>query len=150
MTWLCAQFLSTEHGAVGESASNGKAERAVQMLEDQVWTLQRTIEANLRIRLAISHPMIHKLLRNCCTIMNRFSVNPDGRATYQMLHGKRAPDRMIEIGETVYYCIPKRIKHKLDLRWAIGVYLGMADCSNEHVVACGSGTILLYYRVTLS
>ena len=49
---------------------------------------------------------------------------------------------MIEIGETVYYYIPKRIRHKFDLRWGIGVYLGMANCSNEHRVACGNGTVV--------
>ena len=68
-----------EHSAVGASASNGKAERSVQMLEDQVRTLKSAMETNLKIRLAISHPMIHWLVRHCCTNMNRFAVNPDGR-----------------------------------------------------------------------
>ena len=34
-----------EYSAVGESASNGKAERAVQMVEDQVRTLKSALEA---------------------------------------------------------------------------------------------------------
>lgn len=74
--------------------------------------------------------------------MNRFAVNPDGRTPYQTLHGRRSPDRMLAIGETVYYYIPNRVRHKMDLRWGIGVDLGMANCSNEHYAACGNGTVV--------
>ena len=75
-----------EHSAVGASASNGKAERSVQILKDQVRTLKSAIESNLKTRLPISHPMIHWLVRHCCTVLNRCSVNPDGRTPYQTLH----------------------------------------------------------------
>ena len=38
-----------EYSAVGESASNGKAERAVQMLEDKIRTLKSALEARIKL-----------------------------------------------------------------------------------------------------
>lgn len=52
-------FAVPEHSAVGASASNGKAERSAQMLENQIRTLKGAMETNSKIRLAISPPMIH-------------------------------------------------------------------------------------------
>ena len=49
---------------------------------------------------------------------------------------------MVELCETVYYFIPKRVRHKMDPRWGIGVYLGMANNSNEHYVACNNGSVV--------
>ena len=49
-------------------------------------------------------------------ISTRCSVNPDGQTPYQSLHGKRAPDRLVEFGELVYYYVPKKLRFKLDVR----------------------------------
>ena len=55
------------------------------------------------------------LIRHCAIILNRFSVNPDGRTPYQALHGKRASDRFVEFGERVYFYVPKKLNFKLDM-----------------------------------
>ena len=130
-----------EYSAVGESPSNGKAERVVQQVEDQVRTLKSALESHINARVVSNHAIMQWLVRHSCMILTSFSVNPDGQTPYQSLHGKRAPDRLVEFGELVYYHVPKKLRHKLDLRWRLGVYLGMANVSNEHFVGLPNGNI---------
>ena len=96
---LCAV---REHSAVGESASNGKSERSVQQLEDQVRTLKSALEERIGARLGSTHSVMGWLVRHCSSILTRFAVNPDGRMPYQVTHGKRAVDKLVEFGERVY------------------------------------------------
>ena len=49
---------SPEHSAVGESASNGVAERTVQQFGDQLRTLKAALEARLKARLPSHHPVM--------------------------------------------------------------------------------------------
>ena len=88
-----------EYSAVGESTSNGKAERAVHMLEDQVMTLNSALGARINARVSDRHPAMRWLVMPAALISNRFSVNPDGQTPYQTLHGKHASDKCVEIGE---------------------------------------------------
>ena len=131
-----------ENSAVGESASNGKAERSVQSLEDQVRTLKLALESRIESRIESTHPIMRWMVRHAAIIMNRFSVSPDGQTPYQALHGKRAPDRFVEFGEKVYYSIPKKMRHKLDPRWKLGVCVGVSSSSNEYYVSNGQGDIV--------
>ena len=67
---LCA---IPEYSAVVESASNGKAERSVQQLEDQVRTLKSALEERIGARLGSTHSVMRWLVRHCSTILTRFS-----------------------------------------------------------------------------
>ena len=125
-----------EHSAVGESASNARAERTVQMVEDQLRVCKAALESRLGSRVSCSHPVIRWLVEHCADIMNRFSVNKTGMSPYEELHGKKAVERRVEFGELIYYSTPKKGRAKLDLRWKIGVYLGHAWDSNE--LFCGT------------
>ena len=136
---LCAV---PEYSAVGESASNGKAERSVQQLEDQVRTLKSALEERIGARLGSTHSVMRWLVRHCSSILTRFAVNPDGRTPYQVTHGKRAVDKLVEFGERVYYYVPKRARFKLDLRWRLGVCLGIANNSNEYYVGLYNGNVV--------
>ena len=82
------------------------------------------------------------LVRHAALILNRFSVNPDGQTPYQHLHGRRAPDRFVEFGERVYYSVPKKARHKLDLRWRLGICLGASAPSNEFYVGLANGAVV--------
>ena len=131
-----------EYSAVGESPSNGKAERTVQIIEDQVRTLKDALETRLEARLPCHHPVMRWLVRHCATIIGRFSVNPDVQTPYQSLHGKRAPDKMVEFGERVYYWIPRKMRYKLDMKWKVGIMLGVVNSSNEYYVGTASGNVV--------
>ena len=136
------QCAVPEYSAVGESASNGRAERAVQQIEDQARTLKSALESRIGLRIGSTHLVMAWLVGHCAIILNRFSVNPDGKTPYEVLHGKRAPDRFVELGERVYFYVPKRLRYKLDMRWQLGVCVGVSSCSNEYFVSCSNGNVL--------
>ena len=119
-----------EHSAVGESASNGKTERAVQMLEDQVGTLKSALEARINDRVNARHPAMRWLVRHAALILNGFSVHPDGQTPYQTLHGKRASDKFVEFWERVYDSVPTKMRYKLDLPWRLGLCIGHSNNTN--------------------
>ena len=130
-----------EYSAVGESASNGKAERAIQSFEDLLRTLKSALEARIKGKLAVDHPVIKWLIEHTAHILTRYSVNQDGRTPYQTLHGKKSGERLVEFAEQVFYHVPKQLRAKLSQRWRIGTYLGLATSSNEHYVANKKGTV---------
>ena len=86
--------------------------------------------------------MMRWIVRHAALILNKFSVNPDGMTPYQFMHGRRAPDRFVELGERVYYSVPKKVRHKMDLRWRLGICLGAASSSNEFYVGLASGAVV--------
>ena len=105
-----------EYSAMRESASNGKAECALQMLEDQARTLKSALEAQINARVNARHPAMRWLVRHTALNLNRFSVDPDGQTPYQTLHGKRTTDKFVEFGQRVYYSVPIKMRYKLELR----------------------------------
>lgn len=54
-----------EFSAVGESASNGRAQRAVQMFEDQLRVVKSALEARLDAKILCSHPIIRWRVAHC-------------------------------------------------------------------------------------
>ena len=54
-----ARIAVPENSAVGESQSNGKAERAIQTVEDQVRTIKLALESRIGARIPSTHPVMH-------------------------------------------------------------------------------------------
>ena len=131
-----------EYSAVGESASNGRAERAVQTIEDQLRTLKSGLEERIGGRIPSTHPVLKWLIEHSASVLNRYRVNDDGQTPYEALHGKRYNLKIVEFGEQIFYSVPKRLRAKLSLRWRIGTYLGVANASNEHIVATKAGNVV--------
>ena len=72
-----------EFSAVGESASNGRAERAVQMVEDQMRIGKSALEAR---RGPCSHPIIRWMVEHYVDVINKYSINKSGEVAI-----RRAP-----------------------------------------------------------
>ena len=75
-------------------------------------------------------------------VLTGYTVNPDGQTQYQVLHGKRSSEQIVEFGERVFYLVPKKLRAKLSHRWRIGPYLGMATSPNEHVISTKQGNVV--------
>ena len=79
-----------EHSAVGESASNGRAERAVQTFEDMLRTYKSALEARIRSRLTSDGPIMRWMVEHVSSIYNRHTQNPDGvtpsHSSWQEVH----------------------------------------------------------------
>ena len=82
-----------ENSAVGESQSNGKAERAVQMVEDQVRTIKLALESRIGARIPSNHALMHWIVVHCADILNKYTVNKSGMSPYEETHGQKAPER---------------------------------------------------------
>ena len=124
---------------MGESQSNGRAERGVQLAEDLIRTLKSAFEARLDIKLGSTHPVMHWLVEYSGVLLSKYSVGEDGRTAFQNLHGKKNHGRLVEFGEKVPYFIPKAKRAKLDKRFGLGVYLGRALWGDESYVGRADG-----------
>ena len=126
------RIAAPENSAVGESQSNGKAERAVQTVEDQIRTVKLALEARIGARIPCNHPIMHWVVIHCADILNKYTLNKSsGMSPYEETHGQRPPERRAELGERVSYYTPKKGRKKLDPRWKLCIYLGHAENSNE-------------------
>ena len=131
-----------EHSPVGESQSNGVAERQVQAVEDLIRTMRGALMNRLQCRIAATHPLFQWLVCHAASVMNRYVVGRDGRTAFQRLHGRRASSKAVEFGERVFYYIPKKLRAKMSLRWRLGMYLGVAAHSGEHLIGTWSGDVV--------
>ena len=130
-----------ENSPVGESQSNGKSERTVQMVEDQIRTMKLALEARIGARIPCSHPLMHWVVMHCADILNKYTVNRTGHSPYEETHGQKAPEKRVELGERVFYYTPKKGRRKLDPRWRLGVYLGHTGGSMEAYVGVPNGNV---------
>ena len=131
-----------ESSAVGESASNGRAERAIQSFEDLLRTMKSALETRIQQKVPVSLPVMRWLVEHVASVLNRYSVNSEGVTPYQAIHGKRSTLKIVEFGERVLYFVPKRLRAKLTQRWRIGTYLGLAPSSNEHFISTRNGNVV--------
>ena len=103
-----------EESAPGESQSNGAAERAVQMVEDQVRTLKLSLEHRLKVKVPMEHAVMPWLIEHAGMTLTNFHVGSDDHLTgYERLHGHAYNARMPEFGEAVMWYIPNAVRHKL-------------------------------------
>ena len=130
-----------ESSAVGESASNGHAEAAVQQVEDQLRTCKAALESRLSKKIPTNHPVMMWLVEHVASLINRHFVTSEGVTAYQFTHGQRSKGRTAEFGEKVLYHVPKKMRHKLSLRWRLGIFLGTAPSSNEIYIGTTSGEV---------
>ena len=131
-----------EASPVGSSASNGRAERTVQAIEDQLRTLKAALESHIGVQLPCTHPVVRWLVHHCADVMNKSAVNRSGITPYEELHGRKPRERRIEFGERVFYSIPKQGRAKLDAGWKLGTFLGHTATTNEHFIGTRNGNVL--------
>ena len=131
-----------ETSAAGQSQSNGRAERAVQQIEDLARTYLSALESRLDVKIQSSHPIVRWLVEHSANTYNKYAVTPDGQTPYAALHGKNPREKLIEFGERVLWHVPKKLRAKLDLRWRLGVYVGYSVTSNEYYLGLPNGNVV--------
>ena len=95
---VCAQG-----SAVGGNLSNGKAENAVQRLEDMVRTYTAALEIHIGYRIPSKHPVIGWIVEHAACTYNRHVCNSDGITSYEAMHDQRAKGKLVEFGEQTFY-----------------------------------------------
>ena len=112
-----------ENSLVGDSRSNGIAERAVQSVAEQIRVLRTALEAKLKAKVPGNHPVICWLIEHSADLLNKYQKGDDGRTAYHRLRGKSWNHEMVEFGEKVHYRINRKAltkEYKLDGRWSEG------------------------------
>jgi hypothetical protein len=90
-----------EASAVGESASNSRAERTVQAVEDLLRVHKHALEARIGERLPSTHPTMRWLVEHVADILTKYTINDTGMSPYEELHGRKVQERRVEFGERV-------------------------------------------------
>ena len=118
--------VALEQSPVGESQSNGIAARKIQAVEDPLRTMRAALQGRLKMQIPMRHPIMQWVMENVGSVMNHYVMGNDGLTAYQRLHGRRADSKAVEFGEHVFYHVPKKLRSKMQLRWRIGIYMGVA------------------------
>ena len=111
-----------ENSAVGESQSNGKAEAAVQCVQDQIRVMKAALESRILEIIPSQHPVMKWLVEYAAVVLNKYSINLSGHTAYHNLHGKKVSERLVNFGKVVLHYAPKKRRHTLDMRWAMGIF----------------------------
>ena len=98
--------LVPEESPVGQSASNGTAERAVQQIEGQVRTVKLALEDRLQADIPSGHPVMAWLVSHAADLLGKFGVGRDGRTGYERMKGKSYSGTHVEFGAKVHAKLP--------------------------------------------
>ena len=137
-----AHIAVPEHSHPGESQSNGRAERAIREVVDEIRTLKLSLERRVKGRLASNHPVMAWMVEHAAYMLNRCKLGTDGRTAYGRLHGKESTARLCEFGERILWFVPKKHRAKLDARWRYGTFLGRAANCDQNFVGLADGSIV--------
>jgi hypothetical protein len=129
-----------ENSPVGDSRSNGKAERAVQSIVGLIRTMKSALESRSGLKFDCDHPVVPWLVEHASDVYNKFHVGADGKTSYERWKGKPWNRDTLEFGELIHYKFPKKTSRgKLDDRWAEGIFVGYKWRTGEAMVAVTNG-----------
>ena len=93
------------------------------MVEDQLRTMKIALEDRLAVKIPLEHPLTRWMVEHAAMLLTHYHVSPeDGKTGYERLHGRHRA-RMPEFGETVFWYVPKKNRHKMDPRRRAGAFL---------------------------
>ena len=126
---------------VRESKANGAVERAVRSWQGQVRTIKHYFERCTSKKLDIEHPLFQWLEMWSADIINKFRLREDGRTAYEVMSGHRCRHQVIAFGEAVQFkfTTDKNKRHKAEVEWNDGVFVGVECKSGEYLVINAEG-----------
>ena len=134
------QDITTEQSPVGEHASNGIAERAVQAIQGQARTFKLALEARTGKSIGESSDVLPWLIRHAAMTLNIGQRGEDGRSAWERVKGRAYNRDIPDFGEKVMYLLPESVGvSKLDSRWSTGHFLGIRDEFNELLIGTVHG-----------
>ena len=136
------QDITTEESPVGEHASNGVVERAVQAIQGQARTFKLALEARIGKKLEESSVVLPWLVRHSAMTLNIGQRGEDGRSAWERVKGKCFNREVPEFGEKELYLKPESLGvNKLDSRWEPGHFMGIRDESGELYIGTKDGIL---------
>ena len=134
-----------ENSPVGESQSNGVAERAVRAIANQVRTMRSAWKSRVGVEFPATHPVTAWLVSHAGDMLTKFQVGKDGKTGYERARGKRYHRELVEFGEKVFFRSGKLDKsRKIEPRWSEGVFLGMSWRTGVAFIGQGEQVIIAH------
>ena len=119
--------------------SNGAVENAVRRTGSLTRTHMRVLQKKLGCKIDSKSIVLPWLVRHAAYVLSRFIKRDDGRSAWAQLRGKECDSPMAPIGETVDFKVVRGDVAKLEPRWAVGIFLGSTDESDEAIVGTAAG-----------
>ena len=92
-----------ERSALGDSQSNGRAERAVQSIEMMVRTFKLDLESRMGQRLPVSSALFTWVVRHSADVYNKRQVGRDRATPYQRARGRVYNGELLQFASKVMY-----------------------------------------------
>ena len=131
---------------VGESASNGRIENAIQRVEGLARTIRSDLETSLGFKVNKCNPLYTWMIRWAAELLTRQVRGENGKSAAEMIRGRESMRAMVKFGECVHY-IPmktaakKEQQGKLEDRMKTGIFLGLRLRSDEVIIGTDEGVI---------
>ena len=137
-------IVMMEVSARGESQSNGKCERAVQVVAEFVRVLKEQLEQRCKIQVVRSDNITHWMVRWAAMMLSKYQVGSDGRTPYERRRVRRCNMVVSPFGERVLYKQIRESKERKDnfeSEDLEGVWLGHNRGSNEVLIGTQHGIV---------
>ena len=112
-------------------ASNGRVEKAVDTVRRNALTLKAFLEDRLKGKIEGHQHQIHGS-------SSSQAPNPTSGTAYEIMRGRKFKGALVPFGERVIFHKPSR--RKGDLHSTGGIWLGMNERNNAHVLGTSDGT----------
>ena len=112
--------------------SNSEVEVTVQHVHGLARTLKDMLEDKIQETIPAKHPILAWLIEHAATLITLFAKGADGMTPYRRLKGKPWKIPIPPVGEQVHYRVAT--KHKLEVRWSDGIFLGIRRTTSEKLV----------------
>ena len=124
-----------ESSPVGDSQSNGLAERGVRTLEELMRVHKMDLEQRIGTTLAMDHVVFEWMVEFVANSYNQNQVGHDGKTPYQRVRGKRYLGETFRFGEPVMFRASGKVQGGcMQPRWYSGLWVGKVVTSDEHLV----------------
>ena len=126
----------------GDHHANGRAEKGVQVFQNLARRMKLALEGRLGLKIPHKHPILFWLIEWVGGAHNRFRQGLDDGKTPRERVGWSSQSVVAEFGETVDF-IPFEAgsKAKFDSKLLTGVWLGLDNRSDEHLIGTPAGVL---------
>ena len=110
--------------------------------------LEESIEEDDQCQLPGDHLLMPYIVNHAGNMMTRYRMGADGMTPYQRIKGRRAPEKVVPLGEKVLF-MPLKGKskgmkgrnrlRKLEYRFKYGIWAGVSSKSGEFLILTPEG-----------
>ncbi|CAE6969495.1 RE2, partial [Symbiodinium sp. CCMP2456] len=118
-------------------ASNGLAEKAVNIVRTNALTLKSFLEARIGAAVEGHRHVFSWLMRHASFLFNRYAVCTRGAPPFEIVFGRRFKAKMVPFGELILF--HRASKHRGELQWLRGVWLGLNERNGAHILGTPEG-----------